>query len=78
MVVKMKDCHEPGRSVSFDEFVQRVGLSREESEARRLIKQRGVKLDGNVVENANYEVEISSPMVLKVGKRRFMRLIPKE
>jgi tyrosyl-tRNA synthetase len=48
------------------------------SEARRLIKQRGVKLDGDVVEDANYEVEISSPRVLKVGKRRFLRLIPKE
>ena len=48
------------------------------SEARRLIKQRGVKLDGDVVEDVNYEVDISSPKVLKVGKRRFLRLIPKE
>jgi tyrosyl-tRNA synthetase len=47
------------------------------SDARRLIKQRGVRLDGEVIEDVKSEIEISSPKVLKVGKRRFLQLIPK-
>jgi tyrosyl-tRNA synthetase len=47
------------------------------SDARRLIKQRGVRLDGEVIEDVKSEIEISSPKVLKIGKRRFLQLIPK-
>ena len=42
------------------------------SEARRMIDQKGVKLDGETLERAD-EV-FPHPGVLQVGKRRFVRV----
>jgi len=42
------------------------------SEARRVIDQQGVKLNGEVVSDLN--VEIPDDAILQVGKRRFLRL----
>jgi tyrosyl-tRNA synthetase len=48
------------------------GLVASKSEARRLIDQKGVRLEGKVIENANALVE---PGVLQVGKRKAKRLV---
>lgn len=47
------------------------------SEARRLVQQGGVSLDGTTVQDPSMEISIKGGenMVLKVGKRRFARLI---
>ena len=52
------------------------GLVSSKSEARRLIKQSGVRLDGEVLEDANMALDVKQPVILKVGKRRFLRLMP--
>jgi tyrosyl-tRNA synthetase len=46
------------------------------NEARRLISQGGVYLDGERIEDK--EAKISKGGILKVGKRRFLRLIKRE
>ena len=50
------------------------GLSR--SEARRLIEQGGVSLDGQALDGTQFDLpaEELDGRVLKVGKRRFKRL----
>jgi tyrosyl-tRNA synthetase len=53
------------------------GVSGSKSEARRLIQQRGVRLDDQVIEGIDAKLAIEQPMVLRVGKRQFVRLIPK-
>jgi tyrosyl-tRNA synthetase len=58
------------------ETMMDAGLSESKSEARRLVKQRGVRLDGDVLEDPNVVLDLSEPRVLRVGKRRFMRLLP--
>jgi len=50
------------------------GLVGSRSEARRLIKQRGVRLDDIVQDDPNAEISITEDAVLRVGKRRFLRL----
>jgi tyrosyl-tRNA synthetase len=50
--------------------------AKSKNEARRLIDQGGVKLDGEVISGATTMVEVSAPKVLQVGKRKFVRLIP--
>ena len=45
-------------------------------EAMRLVKQGGVKLDGEKVADAKAEITVTSPIVLQVGKRKFARLTP--
>jgi tyrosyl-tRNA synthetase len=44
-------------------------------EARRLIQQGGVKLNGERLTNADLEVEASGELILQAGKRRFARVI---
>lgn len=48
------------------------GFASSNGEARRMVEQGGVSLDGEKIENPKAEVQISSePQVLKVGKRKF-------
>jgi tyrosyl-tRNA synthetase len=54
--------------------LERSGLARSTSEARRLIKQGGVKMDGEVVEDPECHVSPGS-YVMQRGKRRFLRLV---
>lgn len=53
-----------------------VGFCQSNGEAMRLIKQGGVKLDGEKVTDPKAEVTIDSPKVLQAGKRKFVRLTP--
>ena len=54
------------------------GLAPSNGEARRLIKEGAVSLDGEKVTNADAEISLDAPKVLKVGKRRFIRIAPKQ
>jgi tyrosyl-tRNA synthetase len=49
-----------------------AGLSKSKSEARRLVEQKGVKLDGVVLTDA--AAPLPSAGVLQAGKRRFIRI----
>ncbi|MDA2935758.1 tyrosine--tRNA ligase [Patescibacteria group bacterium AH-259-L05] len=51
------------------------GLTLSKGEARRLIKQGAVEVDKNVIDNWQYECEPKSGMIIKVGKRRFIKLM---
>jgi len=51
-----------------------AGLSAGTSEARRLITQGGVHLNGEKVTDANLELPGGATYLLKVGKRRFKRV----
>ena len=52
-----------------------AGLARSKSEARRLVQQGAVKLDGERVTSIEAEIEAAGERVLQVGKRRFLRLL---
>ena len=49
-----------------------AGLASSRSEARRLLTQRGVRLDGETLESG--DAEFPHPGVLQAGKRRFVRV----
>lgn len=55
------------------QLLQNVGFASTGGEARRLVTQGAVKIDGGVINDINYEVKKGG--VLKVGKRRFIKLI---
>jgi tyrosyl-tRNA synthetase len=46
-------------------------------EARRLIAQGGVRVDGLPVPDADSVVDLTTPKLLQVGKRRFARILPR-
>ncbi|MEW6428486.1 MAG: tyrosine--tRNA ligase [Thermodesulfobacteriota bacterium] len=51
------------------------GLAKGTGEARRLIQQHAVSLDGVRVDDIEHQVETTGAILLKVGKRRFLRVI---
>ncbi len=53
-----------------------TGLASSKGEARRLIEQGGVKVNGEKATAANAEITIGSGVLLQVGKRKFLRLKP--
>ena len=67
---------QPGSSLVA--IMRDAGLVKSNSEARRLVKQKGVRLGDVVVEDADQAMEIKTAIVLRVGKRRFVRLVPGE
>ena len=66
----------PGKTLL--EVMVESGLVQSKSEARRLIEQRGVRLDGRIQDDQTKVLDSSEPQVLRVGKRRFIRLQPPE
>lgn len=53
-----------------------AGLAATNGEARRLILQGGIRLDGDVVKGVESTVSIDRPRLLQAGKRRFVRVVP--
>ena len=51
------------------------GLAKSLSDARRLISQGGVKVDGTPVTDVNYRFDPAPGSVLQVGKRHFRRVV---
>ena len=51
------------------------GLLKSKSEARRMIKQSAVKIDGEAIKDIQYKVSAGDSFVLKVGKRKFLRVV---
>ncbi len=49
-------------------------LASSNSEARRMVEQGGVTIDGERISDYNAEIRIPESIVIKVGKRRFMRV----
>jgi len=49
-------------------------FAKSKSEAKRLILQKGVEIDGKVMEDCREKVTIKEKMVIKVGKRRFAKI----
>jgi tyrosyl-tRNA synthetase len=58
--------------INIIDLMVQASLARSKSEARRLVQQGGVRLDGQQI--ADIEQTISTEGVLQVGKRRFVRL----
>lgn len=56
--------------------IAKAGLSKSNSEARKLIEAGSVRIDGERVTDPEFELTVDKEMVLKVGKRRFLRLKP--
>ena len=51
-----------------------AGLSSSKSEARRLIQQNGVKINGETVSSIELELSKTGEVIIQVGKRKFARV----
>ncbi|MDD5430749.1 MAG: tyrosine--tRNA ligase [Candidatus Pacebacteria bacterium] len=50
-------------------------MAASKSEARRLIEQKGVRLDGKVESDPNKTIDIKKEILLQVGPRKFLKII---
>ena len=59
------------------DLIAESGILNSKSEARRMITQGAVRLDGALVDDINAMVFSGGEQVLKIGKRRFLRIVEK-
>ena len=53
------------------ELMKKAGFISSFSEGKRLIKQKGVKIDGKVIEDTSFKVSLDKKILLQVGKKKF-------
>ena len=63
-----------GGKVYLPVVLEGLGLASSRSEARRLISQGGVRIDGQAVQSEEVPLEDLTGAVLQVGKRKFVRI----
>ena len=56
------------------QILKAAGLAKSTSEAARLIKQGGVRIDGEKVADAALEIDTGTTHIFQVGKRKFARI----
>jgi len=62
-------------SLSITGLITTAQLASSKSEARRLIEQGGVSIDGERVSDANAPLPDKKEFILKVGKRKFLKVV---
>jgi tyrosyl-tRNA synthetase len=58
-------------------LIAKSGLSKSNGEARKLISAGAVTLDGEKIVDLDYEFALEREVILKVGKRRYLKILPK-
>ncbi|ASN06968.1 tyrosine--tRNA ligase [Virgibacillus necropolis] len=61
-------------TIGIVDLITDLGLLPSKSEARRMIKNGGIRLNQKKVEDPNFSVTIHNGLVLQVGKRKFVRV----
>jgi tyrosyl-tRNA synthetase len=66
--------HANGAGLPIAQLAKQAGVVESTSEALRLIAQRGLKLDGDVVGDKALVVASGSTVIVQAGKRKFARV----
>ncbi|MDO8639430.1 MAG: tyrosine--tRNA ligase [bacterium] len=56
------------------DLLMEINLASSKSEAKRLVDQGGVEVDGGVIKSANESVKLKNEMIIKVGKKNFVKI----
>ncbi len=62
------------KQISIVDLIVEVKFAPSKSEARRLVEQGGVSINGEKIDDINYSVQLNGEKILKVGKRKFIKL----
>jgi tyrosyl-tRNA synthetase len=63
-----------GKTMAIANVMKAAGLVEGTTEALRLLKQGGVRIDGEKIEDRNFQFESKKSVILQVGKRRFAKV----
>jgi tyrosyl-tRNA synthetase len=78
LVVSIREVGKPETEeliVSVPLLLCEIGLAKSRSDAKRLIAQKAVRIDNRTVYEERGNIRVGSDIVIKVGKRRFTRII---
>jgi tyrosyl-tRNA synthetase len=73
-LLPLQDVVVPGEGLRIAALLTAAGITASNSEANRKLKERAVKVDGEVVEDAGASFQPGFEGVLQVGKRNFARV----
>jgi tyrosyl-tRNA synthetase len=62
------------RELTISQLLKQAGLTATTSEAVRLLKQGGVKIDGERVSDFNAKIKPGVEHVYQIGKRKFAKI----
>jgi len=65
-----------GKEIWIVDLLRENKLASGGGDARRLIKQGAVSIDGEKIQDMKLQYKIENSVVIKVGKRRFLKIIP--
>ena len=71
----IKSCKLQTANCKLADLLVKTKLSGSTSEARRLVRQGGVKIDDVVQKDFDKEIEVKNGIIIQVGKRRFARIV---
>lgn len=57
------------------DLLLKVGFALSKGEAKRMISGKGVKLNGETVEEISLNIKITEPVILQFGKNKFIKII---
>lgn len=67
-----------GHEITLVDLLVEGGMADSKSQARRLIKQGGVSIDGQIIKEEKSMVALKGEKVVKAGKRKFLRIRAEE
>ena len=63
------------RKIYLVHLITKNNMAKSNSEARKLITAGGVSINDEKVTDANYEFDLTEDIILKVGKRRYLKIL---
>ena len=66
--------HTAGAGLAIPQLCKQAGLTSSTSEAMRLVEQRGLKIDGDIVTDKGSVIAAGRTVVVQAGKRKFARV----
>ena len=66
-----------GREMAICELLEKIKICASRGEARRLIEQGGISIDGDKVQDFKMMVPAKNEMVIKKGKKIFVKVVIK-
>jgi len=61
-------------NISIIDLLVQLDLQKSKGEARKMIQNGGVKLNGEKVEDIHIDLEVTNNMIVQVGKRKFVKI----
>ena len=63
------------REIGILDLILKVKFATSKGEAKRLVSQGGVTINSNKINNIGEKIKVENNMILKVGKRKFIKLL---